>query len=489
MISFLNYIVESSLVLALLLLFYRFVLSKEKCIAYNRYYLLFTGGASIIFPLLNLPLVNVTQGSTLEPIYEFPAIISEFTTISSTQLSTLDSILSLVGVIYFIGVLWVSGLLFTKIGKLILLIKSSTSVIKSVNYQIILTHGTMPSFSFYNYLFLNEKDKTKKEIEAIIAHEEAHITQNHSIDLILIEIYKILFWFSPLSYQLAKDIRLNHEYLADYAVTKSTDKKAYINTLLKQIYNNTVLGVVHYFGMHSTEKRIRMIGKNMNLRTLYNPYFTIPFISIVLFTFSCHNQAEIFPDKILAEKAPMEFQSVIKQLQVENPNRSYFFKLTSNLEIEKIIANDFNQYLIDYEASLKGYNKGTFGIIYSFDKYRALPKEILSSRIYKLQEVNQIPTPLKGYEHLLTFIDNYANKLINVKEDKVIWVKFVVTTMGLTAYTNVRSDYSDMSKTEAAEYGAAIKAINASASQWRVGKINNTMVNVELELPVRLYKQ
>ncbi len=490
MINWLNYIVESSLILALLLLFYRVVLSKEKCITYNRYFLLFSGGASILFPLLNIPFISFSKTVNIEPIYELPAIISQVTTFSSSQPSSFNTLLQLAALTYIIGIIWVAILLFIKIGRLIVLIRASKSLIQHTSYKIILTNGSMPSFSFYNYLFLNEVGKTKDELDAIIAHEKAHIKQNHSLDIILIEIYKMVFWFSPLSYQLAKAMRLNHEYLADYAVTKSIDKKYYINTLLKQIYTNTVLGMVHYFGMHSTEKRIKMIGKSINLKALYKPYFSIPVISIILFTFSCHNElATIEPRKIGVEKAPLEFQTVIQDLKNKNPDRNYFFKLTSDVAFEKIIAQDFNQYTIDYEAPLKGYSEGSFGVIYSFNKYRNLPQEIFSNRIYKLQEVTQIPTPWNGYEHILTAIDEYANGLVSVKEDKVIWVKFVVTTTGSTSYTNITTDYTQMSASEAQEYGAIIKAVNATAKLWRVGKINNTPVNVALEIPVRLYKQ
>lgn len=490
MIDWLNYIIESSLVLGLLLLFYQLVLSKEKCIRYNRFFLLFTGGASLGFPLLNLPFFTFYKPTTFEPIYELPAIISQVTTFAPTQQSGFESFLNLVGIIYLVGIIWFFVLLLIKISKLIFLIKSSSTHITSPQFNIILTHGKMPSFSFYKYLFLNQVNKTKEEVEAIIAHEKAHITQYHSIDIVLMELYKIAFWFNPLTYQLAKNMRLNHEYLADYEVTQSVDKRTYINTLLKQIYTNTIFNLVHYFGLHSTEKRIKMIRKNINLSALYKPYFTIPFVSFLLFTFSCHNQSELIqPYRIGLEKAPIEFQSVMDELKVENPTRNYYFKLTSNVEIAKIIANDFKQYSIDYEAPLKGYNKGSFGIIYSFDKFRSLPNEIFSNNIYQLQEVTQIPTPLNGYEQILTSIDEHANSLVTVKENKIIWVSFVVTTMGSTAYTNIKGEYANMSGIEAAEYGAAIKAINASAKHWRVGKINNILVNVELELPVRFYKK
>ena len=491
MISWVNYIVESSLVLALLLLFYKIVLSKEKCISYNRYYLLFTGAASIILPALNLSTTVFQQNKdVLSPIYELPAIISQVTTFSQPQSNGLDSFLTIIGFIYIIGALWVSAKLLFKLIRLFNLIKSSPSIIKSSSYKVVLTHGKLPSFSFYRYLFINEINKTKEELEAIIAHEEAHISQKHSIDILLVEVYKIIFWFSPLSYQLARNMRLNHEYLADHSVVKSTDKGIYIDTLLNAIYQQTVLGLVHYFGLHSTEQRIQMIRKNINWKAMYKPYFSIPFFSILFFTFSCHFEPEVvLPTSIGFETAPKEFKDIIQELKANNPTRDYFFKLTSNIELEKIKAMDYNQYTIDYEAPLKGYNKASFGIIYSFDRHRNLPAEIFGTRIYSLQEVNQIPIPWDGYENLLQSIDEHANQLITVDENKTIWVKFVITTIGQITQTNIiDANYTEMSDNEALEYGAAIRAINATSSDWRVGSINNTLVNVELELPVRLYK-
>jgi len=490
-INWINYIVESSLVLGLLLLFYRAVLSKEKCISYNRYYLLFTGGASIIIPLIDLPF-SLFQKSIVqfEPIYELPAIISQVTTFSEPQNNSLDSLLSFLVFIYIIGAVVATYFLIVKISKLIGLIQSSTNTMDGGNFKIILTNGRMPSFSFHKYLFLNQINKTEEELKTIISHEKAHISQKHSIDIILMEVYKIVFWFSPLTYQLVKNMRLNHEYLADQAATEHIDKKTYINTLLNNIYANTISGMVHYFGMHSTEKRIRMMQKSINWNALYKPYFSIPFFSILFFTFSCHFEPiEVLPTTIGNETTPEAIKGVMSNFRLENPSRTYFFKFTSDYELEKIRASDFGNYTIDFVAQLKGY-ENSYGIIYSFDKHRTLPKEIFSNKLYSLQEVTQIPTPWKGYEELLNKIDLNASQYVSVSEDKTIWVKFVITTIGQITFTNITgTNYSQMTNEEAELYGAAIKAINATNSDWRVGKINNTTVNVELELPVRFYKQ
>lgn len=491
MISVLNYIIESSLVLALLLLFYRLVLSKEKCITYNRYYLLLAAATSVLLPFIELPFTTFNPIETIyEPVYELPAIISQVTTFNEIQPTGYESFLQLIALIYFIGILTVTILLLIKLYNLVLLIKSSKIIYDHPTYKVILTDGKLPSFSFYNYLFLNQLNKTEEEIDTIIKHESAHISQKHSIDILLIEFYKIIFWFNPLSYQLAKAIQLNHEYLADHSALKSFDKKSYINTLISQVYHNTMSNVVHYFGLHSTEKRIQMMTKSINWSSLYKPYFSIPFFSILFFTFSCHFEPiEILPNSIGQETTPIEFQSAMERLKLENPEREYFFKLTSNIDLERIKANDYGQYSIDHYAPLKGYNDSSYGIIYSFSKVRNLPEEIFSNHIYQLQEVGQIPIPWDGYESLLTSIDLFANDQVNIDYDKTIWVKFVITTIGQITYANIiAEDYLDMTGEEAIQFGAAISAINNTSNQWRVGKINNSVVNVELELPVRLYK-
>ena len=490
MISWINYIVESSLLLALLLLFFKLVLSKEKCIKYNRYYLLISGAASAIFPFLNFPITLISsEVEVFEPIYEIPAVISQLSTFKEPQIQGLDAFLQFIAFVYIMGVIIFTIFFVLKLIKIRRLVKTSEVFHCNSNYNVVLTHGQFPTFSFANYLFLNQINKTTEELQLIINHEEAHIKQKHSIDIILVEVYKIVFWFNPLSYQLAKAIRLNHEYLADHFAITSISKKTYIETLLKQMYQYTINPMVHYFGLHSTEKRIKMIRKNIHLTTLYKPYFSVPFFSILFFAFSCHFEPNIIlPTTIGSTIAPIEFENILFELSKNNPDRNYFFKLTSNLALEKIKANDYSQYSIDYEAPLKGYKKESYGIIYSFSKYRKLPKEIFSTKVYQLHQVSEIPTPWQGYEALLESIDYHANQLISVNEDKTIWVRFVVNTIGNITYTNITgNEYTNMTNLQADEYGAAIKAINATSNQWRVGKINGSVVNVEIELPVRLY--
>lgn len=490
MISWLNYSIESSILLALLLLFYRVVLSKEKCIQYNRYYLIAVGILSSLLPLLDLPFISFTSNENiLLPVYEIPAIVGQITTFNEPKDTSFLSLIQLASFIYFAGMVVMFVLLCVKLVRIIMLIKASDIFSEEENYKVILTDGTLPTFSFGSFLFLNQVGKNENELRAIIKHEEAHIKQKHSIDILLVELYKIIFWFNPYSYQLANAVRLNHEFLADKSAMKSTGKKAYIETLISHVYKSTITPIVHYFGLHSTEKRIKMITDSVNLSTLYKPYFSAPFIALLVFTFSCHFQPnEVVPTQLGTIEAPVQFAGMFESLKQQHPNRIYYFKFTSNPELENILAKDYAYYSIDYYEAMDD-NSGIYGMIYSFDNHRKLPKALFSTQIFKVEEVTELPTPWDGYEALMEEIDRTANTFISPDEDKTVWVRFVVNTIGEVIHTNIVGiDYKTMSNKEAKEYGAAIKAVNATSNKWRIGKINDTIVNVEIELPVRLYK-
>lgn len=491
MINGLNYIAESSVLLALLLFFYRIILSKEKCITYNRFYLLGAGLTSALLPLVDIPFINIFQyNSAFEQVYEIPAIVSQITTFPEPKQYGLEAITQFMAASYVLGVMAMLLLFIIKFVRIAQLIQQAHSTpVKKGKYKIVLTNGKLPTFSFGSYLFLNELNKTEEELHSIIKHEEAHITQKHSYDILFFEVYKIFFWFNPLSYQLTKTVRLNHEFLADRFAVQSMDESSYINTLLKQVYQNTVSPVVHYFGLHSTERRIQMIRQNINLGTLYKPYFAIPFLGLLVFSFSCHFQPEaISPITLGKTMTPKQFEVEMENLKELNPERQYYFRFTANPELEKIKAMDYNRYTIDYMASVEN-NEEVFGMIYSFDKLLDLPQTYFNTHTYSYQEVNKIPTPWNGYEALMESVDMQANNLVNMSENKVIWVRFVVNTFGEVVHTNiVGRNYKSMSDKEASEYGAAIKAITATSNQWRIGKINGTLVDVEMELPVRLYK-
>ncbi|RZJ82602.1 MAG: M56 family metallopeptidase, partial [Chryseobacterium sp.] len=116
------------------------------------------------------------------------------------------------------------------------------------------------AFSFFGFLFINPSALEK---DTIIRHELIHITQKHSLDVMLFELIQIISWFNPVIYLYKKDIKLLHEYIADELTTRVAVPKheyamlliqnsfgAQSNALTNQIFNQSVL-----------KKRISMLNK------------------------------------------------------------------------------------------------------------------------------------------------------------------------------------------------------------------------------------
>ena len=98
-------------------------------------------------------------------------------------------------------------------------------------------------------------------MEQIIAHERMHAFQLHSLDLILIEVLVILFWFNPFIYWYRKSIREVHEYLADQAVVENGhDQVGYQKLLLNQVVGYRFVGLTSNFSYSLSKNRLKMLS-------------------------------------------------------------------------------------------------------------------------------------------------------------------------------------------------------------------------------------
>jgi hypothetical protein len=74
---------------------------------------------------------------------------------------------------------------------------------------------------FFSNIYLNRDDYLKGRIDKeLFDHELEHVRQSHTIDIILIELLKILYWFNPVHILYDRAIRINHELLADNEVLR-----------------------------------------------------------------------------------------------------------------------------------------------------------------------------------------------------------------------------------------------------------------------------
>ena len=69
------------------------------------------------------------------------------------------------------------------------------------------------------YIVISQTDLDENGTD-ILTHEEAHIRNGHSWDLLLVELCVWLQWFNPAAWLLKQELQNVHEYEADEAVLR-----------------------------------------------------------------------------------------------------------------------------------------------------------------------------------------------------------------------------------------------------------------------------
>ena len=105
-------------------------------------------------------------------------------------------------------------------------------------------------FSFFNAIYINPGLHNTQEISQILLHEQTHVKQLHSVDVMASEMLTMVFWFNPAVWLLKREIRQNLEFLADNNVLKSGfDSRIYQYHLLQLAYQTPNLELTNKFNV------------------------------------------------------------------------------------------------------------------------------------------------------------------------------------------------------------------------------------------------
>ncbi|MCB0585828.1 MAG: M56 family metallopeptidase, partial [Phaeodactylibacter sp.] len=95
----------------------------------------------------------------------------------------------------------------------------------------------------------------------ILKHEGVHQRQWHSADLLLAELFCIVFWFHPAAWWLNRALRIQLEHIADEAVLSSgVNRKGYQYSLLRLAAGNTPFRLANQFNQSLIKTRIVMMN-------------------------------------------------------------------------------------------------------------------------------------------------------------------------------------------------------------------------------------
>ena len=270
--------------------FFALALSRETFFRFNRLYLLFSLLFSFLLPFVELPVAWRLQvpGMTtvmMQAIEIFPSKASE---IGVQHLSLGVWIAS----IYWIGVL-IAGLLFAfRLGGLLRLLRHSRKT-KQGRFTLVYLTGSGTAFSFFHLIFL-PASISAEDADKIMQHECEHARQGHSLDILFVEIYQILFWFNPMLVLYKKALKDTHEYLADAAVVEQYCGTAEYKLLIFRYAIGSRVGMANCFNQSQIKKRLNMLTKNRsNSAALLKCLFVLPLLGLMLFAFNGSIKAQV----------------------------------------------------------------------------------------------------------------------------------------------------------------------------------------------------
>ena len=204
MTTFLIYSLQTIVLQVLFLAVFEILFKKETFFKANRFYLLGSLILSLLLPLIQIPVEAVVHE---QAVYQLKEIVIT-KNVSEIYLKNGLENYSSVFMFYLIGVASFSALFIFKVGKLLTYIMSAKKSNQNKG-NIILVSNSNQAFSFFNKVFIGADNQN---IDVILKHELVHAKQLHSLDILFMELLKIIFWFNPILYLYHNRIVALHEF-------------------------------------------------------------------------------------------------------------------------------------------------------------------------------------------------------------------------------------------------------------------------------------
>lgn len=339
------YILKSSVCLAIFMLFYKLVLERTSIHKLKRLYLLATFGLAFIIPL-------ITFTEYIEPTFTEHQTIPTTNHVITNDVVSIEEKISyfplVFAIIYSLGAFFFFVKFSLNLKRIFSRIHQNPKCKNGRFINVLIENLSVPH-TFLHYLFFNKSKFENNEIpKEVILHEQTHAKQKHSLDIIFIELLQILFWFNPLIYLIKKDIKLNHEFLADSEVLKQGILPSkYQNIILafsSKANNNQLANAINY---SSIKKRFTVMKTQTSKTSVWlKSLLLFPLIAFTLYSFS---------EKIQVEKEHVQPPSSVENLDlyVNENGELYDDSQIYTYEDIKILFENNNKLTVSVKNDLK----------------------------------------------------------------------------------------------------------------------------------------
>ncbi|WP_159476475.1 M56 family metallopeptidase [Dyadobacter sp. 3J3] len=315
----------------------------------NRFYLLGTLLAAMFLPLI--PITETTTENIPGGVYTIS--VSTVLQVERQISSEITDWVFFIFMIYLAGVIFMSFNMLKGLTDLFYFIKKGEPLRFEDHTLVLLPqqaseHSKTGSFSFFKWLVVTRNDY-ENCLENVLRHEMVHIRQKHSVDIMIVEFLKIIFWFNPVLWFYKISMQHIHEFLADVS---ASDPEDYAIFLISYSFNAPAQTLSNPFFNSSLLKiRIKMMFQNRTPCWLLSKYMIIfPVIGLLIILTAAREPLTKISDlgvKIIENNRSVQVERSVekpeplRQLKIEKPDKKLKTASSDTLPEKSGLTSDF----------------------------------------------------------------------------------------------------------------------------------------------------
>ncbi|WP_339606843.1 M56 family metallopeptidase [uncultured Roseivirga sp.] len=285
---------KAGLLLSLLYGVYFFLFRNNTQFHLKRVLLLSVLAATLLWPVIKFSAsekpVSTTQvfqkldESLISPVAEIVPKSIEASEALVTETSSVNSTSDIIWWVYLTGVAISLLVFFSELVKLTYWRLTGTEM-RDLGKNVISHPSVKYPFSFWKWIFIPESvDYSESEWTVIQEHENLHLKQKHTVDILCAALAQCALWYHPAIYLFQKGMKSNHEALADSAVLKSTNFGRYTEILLALSLRTSSVTLGHSFALISSlSKRLKVMKlKKTSKRSSYASIISFAVLALVI---------------------------------------------------------------------------------------------------------------------------------------------------------------------------------------------------------------
>lgn len=277
--TYLIYIGKSAIAAGAFYIAFLLLFQNQKHFTFNRIYLPVSLALSFV-----IPLITFTTVKYIEPV-NFDVSSFAYLAPASGEIVQPAFVFEWYHYLFGLYLLGTAGFLFhLLLGhlKAIKIIQKSR-VQKIFNNLVNITQKDVHPFSFFNKIVVSEKTLSHPDLELIVSHENIHVREKHTFDILFTEILFLFQWFNPFAWLLKDAVKNNLEYLTDNEIAKKYNPQTYQMAMLTLADKQGIAPFLTALNGSQLKNRIVMMKKKKeNKYAILKQLAVLPLLAVLI---------------------------------------------------------------------------------------------------------------------------------------------------------------------------------------------------------------